>query len=570
MKLLEVENLTVLYPGNTIPVCQLSFTVESGELIGIAGASGAGKSTAMLAVMGALQDQVKVTSDIFRQNGTKAMIFQDASMSLNPLVKVGKQLTETIRIHRKCTRKEAIEQAKQLLDEVGIQDPGYRMNQYPFELSGGMKQRVAIAIALACDPELIIADEPTTALDVTVQRQILDLLKRIAKETQTAVILVSHDLGVIMSMCSRVLVMKEGRIIEDGRVDEIFSKPSDPYTKELLDKARTLYQIPEKKETKNVILNVQELGRSFVEKGVFGKSRSLEAVEPLSFQIYQGETFGLVGESGSGKTTLARMLTEIIPSSCGSFSCEGKIQMIFQDASASFDPQFSMEQILEEPLVIQKTGSKKEREKQVSDMLRLVQMEGIDVEKTIAALSGGQRQRIAVGRALLLNPQLLICDESFSAQDILTQTQMLEMLEDIQKKTDLSYLFISHDLQVVRRISHRMGVMYLGSMVEQGVTAEIYEEPWHPYTKELLRAMLPLEPKKAARQKRLVLKAFQDPSKDTKDGCPYVFRCRYAMECCYKEKPGNYQFGDRQVRCFLYSEAHTKKRAKDYQMTSQI
>lgn len=222
MKLLEVENLTVLYPGNTIPVCQLSFTVESGELIGIAGASGAGKSTAMLAVMGALQDQVKVTSDIFRQNGTKAMIFQDASMSLNPLVKVGKQLTETIRIHRKCTRKEAIEQAKQLLDEVGIQDPGYRMNQYPFELSGGMKQRVAIAIALACDPELIIADEPTTALDVTVQRQILDLLKRIAKETQTAVILVSHDLGVIMSMCSRVLVMKEGRIIEDGRVDEIF------------------------------------------------------------------------------------------------------------------------------------------------------------------------------------------------------------------------------------------------------------------------------------------------------------------------------------------------------------
>lgn len=570
MKLLEVENLTVRYPGNADPVCRLSFTVESGELIGIAGASGAGKSTAMLALMGALPKQVRVTSDLFRQNGTKAMIFQDASTSLNLLVKVGKQLTETIRVHQKCTRKEAIDRAEQLLDEVGIQDPGYRMNQYPFEFSGGMKQRVAIAIALACNPDLIIADEPTTALDVTVQRQILDLLKRIAKETHTAVILVSHDLGVIMSMCSRVLVMKEGQIVEEGSVEQIFSEPSEPYTKELLEKAGTLHRIPRKKETKNVILNVQRLGRSFMRNGIFGKSRSLEAVEPLSFQIYQGETFGLVGESGSGKTTLARMLTGIIPPSCGSFSCEGKIQMIFQDAAASFDPQFSLEQILEEPLVIQKTGSKKERERQVSEMLRLVQLEGVDVRKTTAVLSGGQRQRIAVGRALLLKPQLLICDESFSAQDILTQTQMLELLEEIQKKTDLSYLFISHDLQVVRRMSHRMGVMYLGSMVEQGMTAEIYEEPWHPYTKELLRAMLPLEPKKAARQKRLVLKELKGPFKDTKDGCPYVSRCRYAMECCYKEKPGNYRFGDRQVRCFLYSEAHTKKRAKDYQMTSQI
>ena len=231
MKLLEVENLTVQYPGSANPACKVSFQVESGELLGIAGASGAGKSTAMLALMGILSEQVQITSEKLKQHGTKAMIFQDALASLNPLVRVGKQLTETILAHQRCTGKEARERAETLLDEVGIQDPGQRMKQYPFELSGGMKQRVAIAIALACNPDLIIADEPTTALDVTVQRQILDLLKKIAEETHTAIVLVSHDLGVIASMCSRVLVMKEGRIVEEGSMEQIFYEPVHPYTK---------------------------------------------------------------------------------------------------------------------------------------------------------------------------------------------------------------------------------------------------------------------------------------------------------------------------------------------------
>ncbi len=223
------------------------FQVESGELLGIAGASGAGKSTAMLSLMGILPEQVQITSEKLKQHGTKAMIFQDASASLNPLVRVGKQLTETILAHQRCTGKEARERAETLLDEVGIQNPGQRMKQYPFELSGGMKQRVAIAIALACNPDLIIADEPTTALDVTVQRQILDLLKKIAEETHTAIVLVSHDLGVIASMCSRVLVMKEGRIVEEGSMEQIFYEPVHPYTKKLSDMARKLYQVPEKK-----------------------------------------------------------------------------------------------------------------------------------------------------------------------------------------------------------------------------------------------------------------------------------------------------------------------------------
>ena len=234
MKLLEVENLTVQYPGSTNPACKVSFQVESGELIGIAGASGAGKSTAMLSLMGILPEQVQITSEKLKQHGTKAMIFQDASASLNPLVRVGKQLTETILAHQRCTGKEARERAETLLDEVGIQDPGQRMKQYPFELSGGMKQRVAIAIALACNPDLIIADEPTTALDVTIQAQILKLLQKINREQGTAVLFISHDLGVIRHLCSRVIVMNQGKAVEQGDVQEIFRHSSMEYTRKLL------------------------------------------------------------------------------------------------------------------------------------------------------------------------------------------------------------------------------------------------------------------------------------------------------------------------------------------------
>ena len=535
MKLLEVENLTVQYPGSTNPACKVSFQVESGELLGIAGASGAGKSTAMLSLMGILPEQVQITSEKLKQHGTKAMIFQDASASLNPLVRVGKQLTETILAHQRCTGKEARERAETLLDEVGIQNPGQRMKQYPFELSGGMKQRVAIAIALACNPDLIIADEPTTALDVTVQRQILDLLKKIAEETHTAIVLVSHDLGVIASMCSRVLVMKEGRIVEEGSMEQIFYEPVHPYTKKLSDMARKLYQVPEKKRTGEVILRTQGLGRSFVKNSLFGKSRSLEAVEPLSFEIHKGETFGLVGESGSGKTTLARMLTGIIPPSCGSFSCEGKIQMIFQETSASFDPEFSLERILEEPLVIQKKGSKKEREKRVAEMLGLVQMEKIDVRKTTAALSGGQRQRIAVARALLLNPELLICDESFSSQDILTQSQLLELLEEIQRKTQLSYLFISHDLSVVKHISDRIAVMYLGQIVETADKETLFADTRHPYSIALLSAI----PKVDVENKvsRIVLKGDVPSPINPKPVCRFANRCWMSQPICFEQEP---------------------------------
>ena len=500
MKLLEVENLTVQYPGSTNPACKVSFQVESGELIGIAGASGAGKSTAMLSLMGILPEQVQITSEKLKQHGTKAMIFQDASASLNPLVRVGKQLTETILAHQRCTGKEARERAETLLDEVGIQDPGQRMKQYPFELSGGMKQRVAIAIALACNPDLIIADEPTTALDVTVQRQILDLLKKIAEETHTAIVLVSHDLGVIASMCSRVLVMKEGRIVEEGSMEQIFYEPVHPYTKKLSDMARKLYQVPEKKRTGEVILRTQGLGRSFVKNSLFGKSRSLEAVEPLSFEIHKGETFGLVGESGSGKTTLARMLTGIIPPSCGSFSCEGKIQMIFQDSGAALNPRMSIRQIMLEPVKISRRIRDREMlENRLREILKETGLDESILSKKPGELSGGQRQRVAIGRSLLMEPRLIIADEPIASLDISIQAQIVMLFKKLQQEKRFSFLFIAHDLSMVRFLSDTTGVMKNGKLVEMAPTKELFENPQHPYTQSLLSAIHipdPLEERK--------------------------------------------------------------------------
>ena len=561
MYVLEVEELKVRYPGMERPACDVSFCVEAGEMVGIAGASGAGKSTALMALAGLAPERAKVTYQKLVRNGAAAVVFQNASESLNPLVPVGRQLTETLRAHGIRTKKEAVCQAEALLEEVGIGSPKKRMKQYPFELSGGMKQRAAIAMALACSAALIIADEPTTALDVTVRRQILELLKRVAKKNHAAVLLVSHDLGVIASMCSRVLVMKDGSIVEEGDIREVFGTPRHPYTQRLVSLAENGGLPKEEACGKEVILEA----RAFL-----GRTRYFEAVETASFHICRGETFGLVGESGSGKTTIARMLTGIMEPDGGSFSCGGKVQMIFQEPYASFDPGFSLERILEEPLLIRKACGKEERKRRAAQMLRLVGLGEADVSKRAAALSGGQQQRLAVARALLMEPEVLVCDEAFSAQDVLTQEQLAELLERIQAETGLSYLFISHDLDMVRRIAHRMGVMYRGSMVEQGRTAELCKDPWHPYTKKLLGSMLPISLKKTAGHGQTLLRDETEAFGETGQGCPFAPKCSYAMECCRKEKPDNYRFGNREVRCFLYSEAHTGKRAEGYRMSSQI
>lgn len=602
MALLTVKDLEVRYPenGRMNTVCRLSLQINSGETVGIIGPSGCGKSSAMLGILGLLPPGARMScekislgnedltppdeeSPDYRKKkkeyekkmetvrGKKiAMIFQDPSSCLNPLVRVGRQITETIRCHRKCTAAQAKERAEELLDMAGFHDPAYRMNQYPFEMSGGMKQRVVIAMALACEPDLIIADEPTTALDVTVQRQILDLLVRIRQRTGTAMLIVSHDMGVIASLCGKVIVMQSGEVVETGTADEIFYHPCHPYTRMLVEKALNSgsgYSETLRNESR-AVLKADRLGRTFKERAGWRKMRRLEALDHITFEIRKGETFGLVGESGCGKTTLARVLTGILKPDTGTVYASGSVQMIFQNPYASFDPRFTVEEILEEPLINQKKEND-DRTKIIREMLRMTGMEEADLKKRPDEFSGGQRQRIAIARALMTHPDVLICDEPLSALDVSMQSQILELLMRIQKETGVSYLFISHDLNAVRRISTRIAVMYLGMIVEAGDTEEICEDPWHPYTRQLLSAVLFPDPVRMKKRKRFLIREEPEKKEEMSDGCPYAAQCGYALDRCRKEKPRSRRFGTREISCFLYSEEHTSRREND-PMISQI
>lgn len=609
MKLLSVQDLSVQfhdrYEGQEA-LSHMSFEADPGEIIGIVGESGSGKSTGMHAILGLLPEKAEVTcrrimldgEDITPPDPKKcgkkqkkeyekkmeavrgnqiAMVFQDPLTYLNPTVKIGRQITETIRAHRKMTRGEAKEKACELLDMVGIRNSARRMGQYPFELSGGMRQRVVIAIALACEPRLLIADEPTTALDVTVQGQILELLKKIAAETGTALLFVSHDLGVIASLCRRVLVLQEGKVVEEGTVEDIFYEPKHPYTQKLISQAAGLMKLPREQEAGSVLLKVEHVSKDYFDEGMRRKSEKTEAVHDVSLKIGKGETYGLVGESGCGKSTLAGMITQVLEPTSGKISYLGEktklkypVQMVFQDPYASLNPRMCVGDILEEPLLLNTSCSAQERRRKVREMLTLVGLKEEDAVKYPRAFSGGQRQRIGIARALILEPELLVCDEPVSALDVSIQEQILCLLEDIQKEKGLSYLFISHDLNVVKRISRRLGVMYAGNLVEAGDTKEIYEDPWHPYTKALLSAVLVPDPWKARRKKGILHTEEKRTEIPSGRGCPFAPRCGYAIDCCFTGKPQRYRFGEREIACFLYSEEHAGKRSSGLKMTSQI
>ncbi len=559
MTLLDIKNMRVEFPGRHgvfTSVDDVSLSVAEGEILGLVGESGAGKSTVGNAVMGLLQSPGKMVQGEVLLHGERidqlskadyrcirgkrvAMIFQDPMTSLNPIETIEHQLMETILTHLDISREDARKRAVDLLDQVGIPDPAVRIKQYPHQFSGGMRQRVVIALALCVEPELIIADEPTTALDVTIQAQILQLIKDLCRDRNLGVILVTHDMGVIAETADRVAVMYRGRLIEVGDTQQIMSDPKEPYTRSLIAavppsnmkidrfpkvaieesdgnalqnfdlQSHWLGQGDAFDTSQDNLLEVSDLHKRFVvQKAFFKRNRKyLDAINGISFNVKAGETFGLVGESGSGKSTVARVITGIHSASSGAMRFAGQdligkegarrqddlrrdIQMVFQDPYSSLNGRMKVSSIVAEPIIVNKlASSKEERNEVVMDLLELVGLGKDAARKYPHEFSGGQRQRISIARALATRPRFLICDEPTSALDVSIQAQILNLLKDLQDELKLTLLFISHDLPVIRQMCDRIGVMRHGDLVEIAETEALFEQPQHSYSQTLINQM---------------------------------------------------------------------------------
>ncbi|RPK27914.1 ABC transporter ATP-binding protein [Paenibacillus xylanexedens] len=547
--LLKVNELSVSFHSGESEfqaVREVSFEVRKGETLGIVGESGSGKSVTARSIMRLLASppsQMKNGEILFKgvdlANKTQkemesirgrdiGMIFQDPMSSLNPTIKVGKQISESLIKHQKVSKREAKKQAIAMMERVGITRSEIRYNQYPHEFSGGMRQRVMIGIALACRPELLIADEPTTALDVTIQAQILSLMKDMQDQLGTSIILITHDLGVVAGMCDRVVVMKEGQIVETGTTTEIFANPKHPYTIRLLNALPRLDQkkkpkpaslVPRDLEDNQPLLEVKSLRQHFN----LGKGNTLKAVNDISFHIRQGETLGVVGESGSGKSTTGRAILRLHEPTGGDVLFKGvplnrlsasemktmrrHMQIIFQDPYASLNPKMRIMDIIGEALDIhQLAGTASQREKRVEELLEMVGLDPTHAQRYPHEFSGGQRQRIGIARALAVEPEFIVCDEPLSALDVSIQAQIVQLLEELQQRLGLTYLFIAHDLSMVKHISDRVAVMYNGKIVELAESEELYSNPQHAYTKALLSAIPVPDPAIEAKKKRHVVK----------------------------------------------------------------
>ncbi|MEC6748301.1 ABC transporter ATP-binding protein [Marinilactibacillus sp. XAAS-LB27] len=539
-KLLDVKDLSIVFEqGDTSNevATGVHFEVAKGETLGIVGESGSGKSVTARSIMRLLppnaqngenskvvfmgKDLTQLTEKEMRKIRGKdiGMIFQDPMTSLNPTMTIGDQITESIRFHQKLKKKAAKDEALNIMKLVGIKDVDFRYKQYPHEFSGGMRQRMMIAIALACNPALLIADEPTTALDVTIQAQILELLTDIQKKFGTSIILITHDFGVVANMCDRVIVMKDGKVVESGTTTDVFKHPSHPYTKRLLDAVPNLQNeqksVLNVEQSKKPLLSIKNLQKHFD----MGKGATLKAVDDITFDIYENETLGLVGESGSGKSTTGKTILRLHEATGGEVIYEGfdlnhlnaremkdmrkYMQVIFQDPYASLDPRMKVLDIIGESLDVHGLAeNKKARYDRVVELLELVGLEASFAMRYPHEFSGGQRQRIGIARALAVNPKFIVCDEPLSALDASIQSQIVELLEDLQKKLGLTYLFIAHDLSMVKRISDRVAVMYNGHLVELADSEELFSNPIHPYTKKLLAAIPVPDPAyEATRQK---------------------------------------------------------------------
>ncbi|MFL0691274.1 MAG: dipeptide ABC transporter ATP-binding protein [Agrobacterium tumefaciens] len=511
----------------------LSFDLHRGETLAIAGESGSGKSITSLACMGLLPEPaVRVTGGSIRFGETElttlpekrmqamrgariAMIFQEPMTALNPVMSIGRQLVEAIRAHEPLTVSQARARALEAVKAVRLSQPEKRLEQYPHELSGGMRQRVMIAMAIALRPAVLIADEPTTALDVTVQREVLDLLRDLQKELGTAVILITHDMGVVAEMADRVIVMRKGKMVEAASTVDLFDAPKDPYTRDLLAAVPRIGGGAKRPapETRDVLVRYDDVSVNFpIRTGLLGRvAARVHAVEHVSLEIYRGETLSLVGESGCGKSTMAKALVGLVPhqgrieingQAMGELGASGRkairrdLQIVFQDPMAALDARMTVGELIREPLVIHKIGTPAEQKARVRELLERVEMSPSVYNRYPHQFSGGQRQRICIARALALKPKLIVCDESVAALDVSIQAKVLDLLRDLQKESGVTYLFISHDMAVVENISDRVAVMYLGQIVEMGTRAQLFGNPQHPYTRRLLDAVPVPDPRR--------------------------------------------------------------------------
>jgi peptide/nickel transport system ATP-binding protein len=517
MSLVEVTDLTVGF-GSLRAVDGLSFRLEKGAALGLVGESGSGKSTVASALLGLHRgtgadvggsvrvagiDVQEASDDELRRlrGGKAAMVFQDPLSSLDPYYAVGDQIAEVYRVHVKASRRAARARAVEVLDRVGIPDAARRARSRPHEFSGGMRQRALIAMALACEPDLLIADEPTTALDVTVQAQILDLLHTLREETGMGLLLVTHDVGVAAESVDEILVMRHGRAVEHGLVGAVLGAPAQAYTQELLgavprvDAPRTASAV-----TEEVVLEASGLRREFGR----GK-KGFAAVDDVSLTIHRGETLGIVGESGSGKTTLGRMLVGLLEPTAGEIKPGGgvrpDVQMVFQDPVSSLNPRRSVGESIADPLRAQGERDEGRIRGRVRELLERVGLEAAHYDRYPHEFSGGQRQRVGIARALAADPRVIVCDEPVSALDVTTQAQVIALLAELQRELGLALVFVAHDLAVVRQVSDRVAVMRRGRIVEYGPADEVYESPRDPYTKQLLAAVPALDPEVAARRR---------------------------------------------------------------------